>query len=134
MEGQSTSKAQQSKLEPSSLDQRSRRLIDDRQILHLVLSSPELLNDMNILDQPVHSKDRYGEGDGSREKVRELGKGEMDGRIVQVSNKLISRFLRGGRKKLSSSSWCDKRGVLNEVSQDPSDQLWNAVERKRAWR
>ncbi len=83
MRRHSSSQTEQPQLQSTNLDQATGRLVKHRQIVHLILSRPKLLQYPHILDQSPDGEDGDRESDRSRDQVGELGEWEVDGGVVQ---------------------------------------------------
>lgn len=114
------SQSEEPELDSGRLDQRRRRLIDDRQIVDLILSCPELLDNADVLDQPPHGEHRDGESDRAGEEMRELGKREVNRGAVQLADKGGSSSLRRDGQELIARHGRDERRVLQQMPQDPT--------------
>lgn len=102
----------------SNVDHFTHRLIDDREIVDLIFTRPELFEHRYVLDQPPDGENGDGKMDRAGQEERELGEGEVNGSPVQSRNE---RSTPGGRRyveELSPGSWSDQRRVLQKMTQD----------------
>lgn len=115
-----SSQSEEPELDSGRLDQGRRRLIDHSQIVDLILSCPELLDDADVLDQTPHSEDWDRESDRAGKEMRELGKREVNRGAVQLVDKGGSSSLRRDGQELIARHGRNERRVLQQMPQDPA--------------